>query len=806
VLFALLGLHAILAVLAPLIARRLGRGVFLVLALAPGATTAYAFSRWPQVVGPAAGEGGAVRESFAWAPSLGLDATLRLDAFALLMVGLVAGIGTIIFVYAYGYFSKPRDDLGRFAGALVGFAGAMLGLVLSDNLLLVFVFWELTSITSFLLIGFEDRKAAARDAALQALLTTGLGGLALLGGIVLIGQSVGTYSLADLATAGVPAGGTTNAALVLILLGCFTKSAQVPFHTWLPGAMAAPTPVSAYLHSATMVKAGVYLIARLAPIFAVVGPWRAMVVTVGSATMLLGAWRALRQHDLKLLLAFGTVSQLGFLTLLLGVGTPKATFAGTALLLSHGLFKASLFMIVGIVDKQAGTRDLRRLHGLGRVMPAVAIAAFLGGASMMGLPPLLGFIAKETAYEAFVRGGFGPLAPPALVVIVAGSALTFAYAARFLHGAFARKPLGVTRLGDVVDASTVGRPRPVLAFGAVLLAVLGLLFGILPVVVDGLVNAAAAALQPLWEYDALALWHGVNLALSLSIITVLVGAGAFLARVGVEGLQERMPVLYDSKQGYDATIRGLLGLARRLTGVVQNGSLPAYQAVILATLLVLPGSALATGGNRLELPELAAGWGQLVVCLIVVVAAVAAILARRRFAAVLLLGAVGFGVAVLFVIHGAPDLALTQLLIETLTLVIFVLVLRHLPDRFTRPPVAVDRIVRAVVAGGVGVFVFFFALVASAARTAPPVSAEFLARAYPEADGRNVVNVILVDFRALDTLGEITVLVVAAMGIASLVMASRGRRGAGGEEMEHEPGEPGGGAPRGRLTRGRGIR
>jgi multicomponent Na+:H+ antiporter subunit A len=685
------------------------------------------------------------------------------------MVGLVSGIGVAVFVYAYGYFAS------RGAASLTAFAGSMLGLVLADNLLLLFVFWELTSITSYLLIGLEDEHASARDAALQALLTTSAGGLALLGGIVLLGQAAGTYELSELARAAPGGGAAVQAAVVLILVGCFTKSAHVPFHTWLPAAMAAPTPVSAYLHSATMVKAGVYLVARLAPVFAVVGVWRPLVLAVGLATMFVGAYRALRQTDLKLLLAFGTVSQLGFLTVLFGLGTPDTTFAATALILAHGLFKAALFMVVGVIDKKAGTRDLRELAGVHRQLRPSVLAGTVAAASMAGLPPLFGFLAKESAYEALLHehAVLGPLGLVAIVGVVAGSVLTFAYSARFVAGIWGRGALA--EAGAAAAPAThgaVGRPAAVFAGPALVLAILTVVVGMLPLVADALVNAAATALDPAWEGETLKLWHGLNLALALSGITVAAGGGLYLARTGVARLQGRVRGVPDATRVFFGTVYGTLRWAKRVTGVVQHGSLPVYLGVILAVLVLLPGSALVRAGLPGALPQ-EGDLLQTAVGLSVVLTAFATARVRRRFAAVLFLGAVGFGVGLLFVVKGAPDLALTQFIVETLSLIIFVLVLRHLPDRFRAQPGPVDRAVRGAVAAVVGVFVFVFALIAGAARTAAPVSEEYLARALPEAHARNVVNVILVDFRALDTLGEVTVLVIAAMGIASLVIAAR---------------------------------
>jgi multicomponent Na+:H+ antiporter subunit A len=764
-LFALLLAHAVLAAAAPVAARRLGPRVFLLCAAAPLATAVWAGARASFVI-----DGGAVENQVRWIDDLGLSIDLRMDGFSLLMVALISGVGALIFWYASRYFS-PRRDIGRIAAMLTAFSGSMLGVVVADNLLVLYVFWELTSVTSFLLIGTDDHKEPARAAARQAILVTGGGGLAMLAGFILLGQAAGTYSLSGLLAAP-PSGSTVGAGIVLVAIGAFTKSAQVPFHAWLPGAMAAPTPISAYLHSATMVKAGVYLIARFAPAFAAnEAIWRPLVMGVGVATMLVGGIRALRQHDLKLLLAFGTVSQLGFLVVLFGAGRPGLTFAGCSVLLVHGLFKATLFMVVGIVDHEAHSRDVRVLNGLSRQMPLTFAVGLVAVASMAGLPPLAGFLAKEAALE-YLLDGAGVLA---VIGIVAGSVLTFAYAARFLWGGFAAK--------RDVDPTPVSPPPLEFVAPAVLLTLTTLAFGLVPAAGSSFAGAAARSLDPSVAKPRLYLWHGFTTALTLSLVTFAVGAALFLWRVHVERFQARLGGWQGSQRVYDASVSGLVRLSERVTAIVQNGSLPVYVGVICLTVLALPGWELLT---RTSLPsgiELADSPMQLVVAVAVLVAAVATAVARRRFVAVLLLGAVGFGVAVLFVIQGAPDLALTQLLIETLALVIFVLVLRNLPERFESVPWRLATNLRLVIALGMGVFVTVFGLVAAGSRRGVSVSQEQLERALPEGGGRNVVNVILTDFRALDTLGEITVLLVAALGIASLVAAGRART-AGTEDTD----------------------
>jgi len=775
-LFALLALHLLVAALAPVLASRpaVGRRVLLVALLAPLAVFAWCAAQLRAVVG----EGRVLVETLAWAPGLGFDLVLRLDGFGLLMALVVSGIGVAVFAYAFGYFGA-RPDIGRLAGLLVAFAGAMLGLVLADNVLALFCFWELTSITSYLLIGLDDRAAAARAAAQRALLTTGLAGLAMLGGLILLAQQAGTYSLSGILAAS-PEGTATAVALVLVLVGAFAKSAQVPFQYWLPGAMAAPTPVSAYLHSATMVKAGLVVIARFAPSFAEVWPWQPLVVTVGLCTMLLGGWRALAQHDLKLLLAHGTVSQLGLMVVLLGIGHPATTAAGVALLLAHALFKATLFMVVGIVDHQAHTRDLRRLDGLARPLRWTFVVAVVGAASMAGLPPLLGFVAKESAYESLLHD-----APAAvLAVVVAGSVLTFAYSARLLWGAFARKRDEDLAAEDVCDAATVTPPGAGLLAPAVVLAAATLVAGLLPALVSPLVVAAASSLDARAPAAPLALWHGFNAALGLSALTVAAGATLVALRRPFARLQERLRVLPDGARLFDVGLARTLQAADAVTGRVQSGSLPIYLLIILATVLVEPGSMLLTGAvaPRAVVPFDAPL--QLVVAVLMAIATVAAVVTAHRLAAVLCVGAVGYGVAVLFVVQGAPDLALTQLLIETLVLVLFAIVLRHLPLRFEGTQTTVPWLPRLALSIAVGVFMSVFTVSAFSSRPpVEPVSKAMVERALPDAGGHNVVNVILVDFRAFDTLGEIVVLTVAALGVLGLVRAARrSRRRAQGDD------------------------
>lgn len=762
---ALLALHAVVGVVLLAVGDRWGRSSFLVAAVAPLASVATMVVSAPGVL-----DGEPVTESVSWVAGLDLALDVRLDGFGLLMGLVVSGIGVLVCVYAVGYFSHPKAGTGRLAALLCLFAGAMLGLVLADHLLMLFVCWELTTVVSYLLIGNDDTNPRARAAALQAVLITGAGGLALLAGLVIVGEAAGTYRISEL-VADPPSGGAVTAGLVCILLGAFTKSAQVPFGSWLPGAMVAPTPISAYLHSATMVKAGVYLIARLAPAFAVTAPWRPLVVGVGLTTMVVGGLRALRQTDLKLLLAMGTLSQLGLLVALFGLGVASVTQAAVALLLAHAIFKAALFMVVGMVDHQIGTRDIRQLRGLGPGWGPILAVAVVSAASMAGLPPMLGFVAKEKALDALDGADVYVQASGwILAVVVLGSVVTFAYSARFVLGL----------LGRCADDTLEPAPRPaavapaaVFAGPALVLGVLSLAAGLAPVLVDRLVGAATESLVPGYDAKHLKLWAGVNAALALSGLVVVLGIALTWARRPVERFQQSVTHLPSSEQGYLAMLRGLGSLAARTTAVVQNGSLPIYAGVVLVTAAVVPGFVLLTEVDWPELPRLVEAPGQVPLVAIMVVGAVAAAIARRRFAAALLLGAVGYGMAGLFVVQGAPDLALTQFAIETLTIVLFVLVLRFLPEQWEDRTPRSLQLVRLVVAGVVGVFVFAFAIVADSVRTAPSVSEEMIARSAPDAKGNNVVNVILVDFRGLDTLGEIAVLVVAAIGAVSLARVAR---------------------------------
>ncbi|NQX04670.1 Na+/H+ antiporter subunit A [Rathayibacter sp. VKM Ac-2856] len=777
-----------LAVVTPWIVDRLGPKVFYALALVPAATFVSTAASLPTILA-----GGELREEIPWIPSLDIALSFRLDALSIVLALVVSGVGALVLAYCASYFRSDEPSLGRFAALLFAFAGVMYGLVTADDVIILFVFWEATSVLSYLLIGHYSGRKESRGAGLQALLVTTLGGLAMLVGVIILIVESGTSSLAGIVEAA-PSGPIVSVALVLVLLGAFSKSALVPFHFWLPAAMAAPTPVSAYLHAAAMVKAGIYLVARLAPGFADDAVWLPVIVSVGVWTMLVGGWRSLRQYDLKLVLAYGTVSQLGFLTVAVGFGSRDAALAGLTLLVAHALFKALLFLAVGIVDHRAGTRDLRKLSGLGRQAPVLAGAALVGVLSMAGLPPLLGFVAKEAVFTSLLSAmEQGSLwAWIALIGLVIGSILTVAYSARFFWGAFARKK-GLEDTHLHAEPWTFTAPTVVLAVATIAGGIgASLLDPLVAVYADTLPFGAADADPQLAaaaeESDHggyhLALWHGFEPALAISALVVVVGLALFAKRVAVARLQSKVPNTIDSAEGYWATVRWLDRVASTVTEFVQRGSLPRYLTVIFAVFVLGVGGAAAL--NRTWPGDLVF-WdspGQLAVAAVMILAAILCAIARNRVAAVLLAGATGYGMVALFAIQGAPDLALTQALIETITLVVFVLVLRRLPTRIAQKHQPMRKRLRAVIGITVGAVMALAATIALGARTATPISVDLPRLAYEEGKGRNIVNVLLVDIRAWDTMGEISVLVVVATGVASLIFLSS--RAGGAPRLEQQ--------------------
>jgi multicomponent Na+:H+ antiporter subunit A len=757
--------HAVATALAPLLVYRWGRMAFYPLAFVPLGSLVWVALNWP-------GPGRATTANIEWLPELSMNITLRFDALAAIMSVLVLGIGALVLFYCADYFhhhdGHTEKRLPSFAAELVAFSGAMFGLVCSDNMLVLYVFWELTTVLSFLLVGHYAERASSRRAATQALLVTTFGGLAMLVGIVVLGNVSGTYLLSELIAAP-PTGIAASVGVVLVLIGALAKSAIVPMHFWLPGAMAAPTPVSAYLHAAAMVKAGVYLIARMSPGFADSPPWRPTVVILGVLTMLLAGWRAVREYDLKLILAFGTVSQLGLITIMVGAGGGDLMLAGLAMLCAHAMFKASLFMVVGVIDHATGTRDIRRLAWLGQRSRPLLIIAVGATASMAALPPFLGFVAKEADFETVAQApSLGAAAPYVLAGIVLGSVFTTIYSLRFLLGAFGRKglPEPSKRVTEMHRTATTFLVPPAI------LAVAGLVFGVWPAGLDQVLDTYADTVPGSEKYQ-LALWHGFGAPLLLSALVLAVGTAAFFGRARLRRLRTARTPLGNADRIYDAALRGLDLVSVRLTASIQRGSIPATQSVILSTLVLVPVTVLALGARTR--PEFAL-WDsplQVVVGVLILAAALGATVMRNRLAAVLLVGVTGYGCGAIFAFHGAPDLALTQFLVETLTLVIFVLVLRTLPAETDSANIKRYRLPRAALALAVGAAVTTLAVFAMAARTGTPIAELLPDAAYFRGHGANTVNVLLVDIRAWDTLGEISVLLVAATGVASMVFRHR---------------------------------
>ena len=713
--------------------------------------------------------GEAVIASLPWIPSLGVSFSLYLDGLGLLFALLVTGIGFLVFLYTPAYLGADRRQGTLFAW-LCAFMAAMLGTTLAGNLITLFVFWELTGLCSYLLIGFDHEAETARKAALQALLVTGGGGLALLAGFLLIGKVVGSMELPALLASGdlLRNSPLYLPVLLLVLLGAFTKSAQFPFHFWLPNAMAAPTPISAYLHSATMVKLGIYLLARFSPLLAGTELWLALVAGIGGLTMLIGGLLAVLEHDLKRILAWSTVSALGGLTLLFGFGTPAAVTAALLFLLTHALYKSSLFLVAGALDHGAGSRDIRQLGGLAAKMPWLAAAAILAALAMAGLPPLFGFIAKESIYTATLAFSWAPALVTGLML--AANALMVTVAVMTGVGPF---------LGQEPPPRHDHHHLPATLWLAPLLpAALGLLLGFVPDSAATLLfSPAISVVQAAPVTIDLGLWHGLNLELLLSVATLTLGLLVVLSRHRLLAL---LPFSWQAggfvqDRSYQLLLRAFLAVARWQTMVVQNGRLRYYLMATIGVAMGLMGlTFLESGGVPGSLTWPSGYLHEWLAAAIIVAGAVMVTVTDSRLGAVAALGTVGYGVSLVYILYGAPDLAMTQFCIETLAIVLFVLVLYRLP-LFTLLSTSAGRLRDAAMAAAIGGLMTLLMLYVLSQPLVPHVSDFFLANSLPAAHGRNVVNVILVDFRALDTLGEITVLAVAAIGVFGL-LKFRGNR------------------------------
>ena len=752
---------------APVLLRTVGRAAFGILSLVPLGGFMWVARLFASGVFR---DGGEVKAAFTWMPSANLNLEFRLDALAGLFSLIILGVGALVLLYCWGYFDSNPRRLAKFGFELTFFATTMYGLVIADSFLLMYVFWELTSVLSYMLVSYYGERASSRRAAMQALMVTTMGGLAMLVGINLLGNKAQIWKLSEVSQiADIENTPAISAAIVLIMLGALTKSAQAPWHFWLPGAMAAPTPVSAYLHSAAMVKAGIYLVARLAPDLSAVTTWHLVVLSTGGFTMLLGGWMALKQRDLKLVLAYGTVSQLGFIITVIGVGSREATMAGLAITFAHSLFKAALFMIVGAIDHTTGTRDIHELSGLGKKQPLLMTLATISVASMAGIPPLFGFVAKETALDAILHEELltGMPGKITLVVLVLGSILTMAYSLYFVYGAFATKKGAGGQSDAVASMHHVGWK---LWLSPAILTACTVAFGLVPAVLSQPINEYLNVRFPDVEGSHLALWHGFTVPLALSGVIIGAGAIMFWQRDVVAKAQFERPALGDANAVWDTIMATLRRWSLKLTASTQRGSLVINLAVIFTVLTVVPLAALILGeSDNIRMTVWDNVWQGLTVTVMAGLAFFATV-QHNRLSGVILVGLTGYFMALLFVLHGAPDLALTQALVETIVMVVFMLVLRKMPTEAEQR--GEDNRLRAWLAIGTGVSVVTVAMTAMSARVAEPISKYMPKLAYEIGHGRNTVNVLLVDLRAADTFGETLVLVVAATGIASLIFGT----------------------------------
>lgn len=748
----------VLAALVPSLSSRLGRHIGWYLAVLPATLFGYFAGFWSRVTG-----GETIQFHYDWIPSLDISLSFMLDGLSLMFALLITGIGTFILIYG-GRYLEGNKDRHKLLMYLLAFMSAMLGVVLCSSLIGLFVFWELTSITSYLLIGFNHEQEKSRKAALQGLFVTMGGGLALMTGLIMLGWMAGSYELSEVLAQGpalqqhplfIPM-------MTLILLGTFTKSAQTPFHFWLPNAMAAPTPVSAYLHSATMVKAGVFLMARLQPVMAGSDAWMLTLSVFGGVTMTVGAIMSVCSTDLKRILAFSTIMALGTLTMLIGIGTPVALKAAMIFLLAHALYKGALFMAAGTLDHATGTKDVRELGGLRSVMPQTALFLWVAALSLAGIPPLFGFIAKELMFEAVI----GAEALSAMLVLLA---LITAVSIVGASALVAIKPF----FGSLKPTPKTPHEAPLaMRLGFSMLALLSLLLGLLPGLAEPLLAAAMTAVSgtPAADLD-LALWHGINLPLLFSAAALV--AGGLLYRSWDRVYQPLgkviYPLAYGPERGYEHMMDGLVRLARWQTNWLQNGYMTNYiMTILLTTIGLLVYAFWAHDAFIYSLSFKGVYLYEMVISLLMLVAVMYACSTHLRLGAVAAVGVLGFSMALIYVFFSAPDLAITQVLIETLTVILLVLVLFRLPG-FQDLSSTRTRWRDAGVAGVFGILVAMMVLTVNQSSLGEGISSYLVANSYEIAHGRNIVNVILVDYRALDTLGEIFVLALAAIGVNAMI-------------------------------------
>lgn len=738
--------------------------VFSTVASGSVALFAFAASAWYALQIDLVAAGGIREHITQWVPSLGVTLSFRLDGLALMFSLLISVIGFLVVLYTASYF-REHPDRGRLQLLLLAFMLSMLGLVSADNVILLFVFWELTTVTSFLLVGFSHENAQARRSALQALLVTAGGGLVLLLGLVVLAQMAGTYQLSAIIASDMSLTSHPHypVVLLLLLLGAFTKSAQFPFHFWLPNAMAAPSPVSAYLHSATMVKAGIYLLMRFQPALGGTELWFYTLTTFGAITAVWASLMALRQTDIKLMLAWTTVMALGTLTMFLGSDLRIAALAAVTFLLVHAFYKCALFLVVGNVDKHTGTRELPLLGGLFRRMPITGFVAVAAGLSMAGFPPFLGFIGKELKYE----GALAIAEEPWLIVVaaVAANAMMVGVALTIIFRVFLN--------GQLQSDARPSEVSLAMWFGPLLLAVAGLSTGIFPeLIAPSLIEPAISNVLATPTDVKLSLWHGINVPLMLSVVTVILGCLVFWKLSVIKDLLDRWALRLPSGDGvYHAALRAIDRVASFVTHRLQTGSLSHYLTIVMAVLVLSVGSALLAYGISLDttgltpVPVLG-----VVVIALMMAASLAVVVSGSRLLSICALGVIGSGVALLFLIFGAIDVAITQLMVETLFVVLIAAVLLRLPSfPGEAHPGRAGNFRDAVISVGVGVV--FGVVTFAVAMTQPDLAiTEFFAEnSLTKAYGRNIVNVILVDFRALDTFGEVAVVATAAMAVVALL-------------------------------------
>ncbi len=768
-LISILATCAMGALVAPALCKAAGSKAAWLLALVPALCLLVLASHASAVL-----SGNPVVETWPWAKDLGLELSLRLDGLGLLFASLISFIGVLVVLYA-GAYLKGHPHLGRFYAALLVFMGAMLGIALSDNLLAIFVFWELTSISSYLLIGFDHKREKARRAATQALLTTALGGLALLAGFILLGLASDSWRVSDIHAAQIVAHAWYPWIVALVTLACATKSAQFPFHFWLPNAMEAPAPVSAYLHSSTMVKAGVFLLARLTPVLGAADAtgqtpalWSTTLTIMGAVTAVYAGLRALRERNLKPMLAYSTVSSLGMIVLGLGIGSETAIAGALAFLLAHALYKGALFMVAGALEHETGEKDTEKLRGLFAMSPLLAVAAFVAALSMIGLIATPGFVAKEVLLEGATHASRALGLSGSTAAFVAAAALLIAAAcAGYVAIATGIRPFIGKRL------STPHEPHAVptgLLLGPCLLALVAITLVIKLSWASALVNAAASSVLRADPHTHLHFFHGVTPELALSAGAITLALILYVARHHVRRLFDALAGLdqIGPEAAYDATLTDAVRLATLVTNATQTGRVRVYLLWILTTAVACVLATYLHFGVRFNDTITAIRPVDVLLASIILVSGLATAFAQRRLTAIASLGVMGLGVSLIYVVFGAPDLALTQICVEALSTVLLLLVFRRVPD-FRRISAPSSRWRDAFIAGACGVLVA--ALVYFAATTGHDgfLRTQMATRSLPEAHGRNVVNVILVDFRGLDTMGEITVLGAAALGVYTLL-------------------------------------